>query len=186
MAFTKMETERLTLRVVSPEDGPALNRTIIESLDQLQPWLDWMTPPPSVEETSRWCRQAYARYLLEEEVNLMLLRKEDGALAGVCGLRKANAVLRHHEVGYWGAARLQGAGYMTEGVKALVEYALLELAASRVYLTTDERNLSSRKLAERAGFQLEGVLRNERMDNHGQFRNTCVYARIAAGNWTTH
>jgi RimJ/RimL family protein N-acetyltransferase len=69
---------------------------------------------------------------------------------------------------------------MTEGVRALVDHALRELGASRVFLTTDDRNNRSWRLAERAGFQLEGVLHNERLDQAGNLRNTRVYARLQA------
>jgi RimJ/RimL family protein N-acetyltransferase len=48
-----------------------------------------------------------------------------------------------------------------------------------VFLTTDHRNRDSWRLAERAGFELEGVLRNERLDLQGRLRDTRVYSRIA-------
>jgi len=35
-------------------------------------------------------------------------------------------------------------------------------------------------VAERCGFELEGVLRHERRAPDGSLRNTCIYARLAA------
>jgi RimJ/RimL family protein N-acetyltransferase len=67
---------------------------------------------------------------------------------------------------------------MTEGVRALADYALAELSANCVFLTCDERNLRSCRLAERAGFQLEGVMRRERLDLQKQPRNTSIYACV--------
>ena len=173
-----LETERLVVRVARPGDGPMLNRAILESREELKRWLGWVTPPPTVEQSELSCRRAYARFLLNEDLMAFFILRESGALVGGSGLHRANWELRRFEVGYWGRTAYRGRGLITEGVRALAEHALRELAASRVFLTTDERNIASRRLAERAGFELEGTLRNERLDLDGKFRNTCVFSRV--------
>ena len=173
-----LETERLVVRVARPGDGPMLNGAILESREELKRWLGWVTPPPTVEQSESTCRRAYARFLLNEDLMALFTLRGSGVLVGGSGLHRANWELRRFEVGYWGRTAYCGRGLITEGVRALAEHALRELAASRVFLTTDERNIASRRLAERAGFDLEGVLRNERLDLEGKFRNTCVYSRV--------
>jgi RimJ/RimL family protein N-acetyltransferase len=44
---------------------------------------------------------------------------------------------------------------------------------------TDHLKVPSWKLAERAGFELEGILRNERKNLSGGFRDTRVYSRVS-------
>lgn len=104
--------------------------------------------------------------------------KGGGTLIGGSGLHDADWDLRHFEVGYWGRSSFSGKGLITEGVLALADHALESLAASRVFLTTDTLNVASWKLAERAGFELEGILRNERWNLSGGLRDTRVYSRI--------
>ena len=174
-----LESERLVIRVARPGDGAAFNEAITESLPQLAPWLGWVTPPPTVAQSEFDCKRAYARFLLNEDLMALFLLKPDGSLVGGSGLHKANWTLRQFEVGYWGRTRYAGRGLITEGVRALADHALSVLRASRVYLTTDEENTQSWRLAERAGFDLEGTLRNERLNLRGVLRNTRVYSRIA-------
>jgi RimJ/RimL family protein N-acetyltransferase len=71
-----------------------------------------------------------------------------------------------------------GKGYATEAVEALVQLAFGHLGAKRLELVTDWENVRSRKLAERCGFVLEGVLHNERRAPDGTLRDTCLYARL--------
>ena len=174
----QLETERLIVRVARPGDGEMFNQAVIESHERLAPWLSWVTPQPTVEESELDCRRAYARFLLNEDLMALFLRRNSGVLVGGSGLHNANWKLRQFEVGYWGRTAYAGSGLVTEGVRALAEHALIKLQASRVYLTTDDRNTASWRLAERAGFQFEGVLRNERLNLAGDLRNTRVYSRV--------
>ena len=175
----RLETERLIVRVARPGDGAMFCRAIHESLDRLSPWLGWVQPPPTVESSEAHCKRAYARFLLNEDLMAFFLQRDSGALVGGGGLHKADWTLRQFEVGYWGHALHAGSGLVTEGVRALTEHALTALQATRVFLTTDDLNTASWRLAERAGFELEGVLRNERLNLQGRLRNTRVYSRVA-------
>lgn len=175
-----IDTARLLIRVARPGDGAMFNAAVIESLPHLRPWLGWVSPPPSVQASEEACRRAYARFLLNEDLMAFFILRESGSLVGGSGLHNANWSLRQFEIGYWGRAGYLGSGLITEGVAALAQHALVSLEASRVFLSTDARNSASRRLAERAGFELEGCLRNERLDLRGELRDTCVYSRIGA------
>lgn len=176
----RIESERLSIRVARAGDGRKMNEAILESLHELSPWLPWVFPAPSVEESELSCRNAYGRYLLNEDLMVLMFLRETGALVGGSGLHHPNWKLRQFEIGYWGRTRYSGHGLVTEGVRSLAEHALGALGATRVYLTTDVRNIRSWRLAERAGFELEGVLRNERLDQQQRLRDTKVYARVPA------
>ena len=175
-----LESERLLIRVARPGDGAVFNAAILESIEALSPWLGWVTPPPSLAQSEFSCRKAYGRFLVNEDLMAFFFLKDGGALVGGSGLHNANWSLRSFEIGYWGRSAYAGRGLMREGVNALAEYALRSLGANRVFLTTDERNTSSWRLAESIGFQLEGTLRNDRLNLAGVPRNTRIYSRIEA------
>ena len=101
--------------------------------------------------------------------------KECGSLVGGSALHEINWKVGSFEVGYWGRTKFGGKGLITEGVRSLSEFALNELEASRVFLTTDEFNVASWRLAERAGYELEGTLRNHCLNPQGVLR---VYSKI--------
>ena len=175
----QLQSDRLLIRVARPGDGPMLSDAIADSHAELAPWLGWVTPPPSPDEAEARCVAAHERFLRNEDLMAFFLAKETGELVGGSGLHKADWTLRQFEVGYWGRARFAGSGLMTEGVRALARHAIEVLGANRVFLTTDERNERSRRLAERAGFEFEGTLRRDRLDLEGKLRNTRVYAIVA-------
>lgn len=175
----QIESDRLIIRVARPGDGLVFNEAVCESLEALSPWLAWVNPPPTVEQSEESCRKAYAKFLLNEDLMAFFFQKSDGSLVGGSGLHDADWDIRSFEMGYWGRTRFSGQGLITEGVRALADHALEQLKASRVFLTTDDLNVNSWKLAERAGFELEGILRNDRRNIAGDLRNTRVYSRVS-------
>lgn len=174
----EIHTERLVIRVARPGDGAMFNQAIAESVENLKEWLSWVTPVPSTDQSELSCRQAYARFLTNQDLMAFLILKSNGELVGGSGLHYANWEIRSFEVGYWGRTTYLGRGLISEGVEALTKFALVELRANRVYLTMDERNLASVRLAERVGFELEGTLRRDKRTPSGTLRNTRVYSIV--------
>ena len=173
-----LRTERLLIRVARAGDGTMFSEAIHDSHAELAPWLGWVSPPPSPDEAEQRCLAAHERFLRNEDLMAFFLAADSGELVGGSGLHKADWTLRQFEVGYWGRTRFAGSGLVTEGVRALARHAIDVLGANRVFLTTDERNARSRRLAERAGFECEGTLRQDRLDIQGRLRNTRVYAIV--------
>ena len=62
--------------------------------------------------------------------------------------------------GYWLLAEARGKGLATRALVLVARWAFAELGLKRVGLMTDPRNKSSRRVAERAGFKKEGILRS--------------------------
>ena len=67
---------------------------------------------------------------------------------------------RRASIGYWTAAEARGRGIAARTVRLLSRWALGELGLARVQIFADVVNERSQKVAERAGFTREGVLRS--------------------------
>ena len=89
----------------------------------------------------------------------------------------ADALLKL-EIGYWLRTSAVGRGYCTEAVNALVGFAKNELYASRLEICCDPRNGKSRAVAERCGFTLEGILKQNMRAPGGNLRDSCMYALV--------
>ena len=84
--------------------------------------------------------------------------KESGALAGICGLLKRDA-LDDTELGYALMPQYWSKGYALESASAVMVYASEELGLKRVAAITDAGNESSIRLLEKIGFKYEGMIR---------------------------
>jgi RimJ/RimL family protein N-acetyltransferase len=68
---------------------------------------------------------------------------------------------------------------VSEAVVALARMAFGPLRARRLEIRTDSRNTASRAVAERCGFSLEGLLRDDALNVSGQLSDTCIYGMIS-------
>jgi ribosomal-protein-serine acetyltransferase len=178
---TRIETARLILRAPQPGDGTALNEAVCESLDTLRPWMPWAQAAPSLDESEAYCRRQHAHYTLRAELPLFIFERStddgEGRLVGATGLHNLDWTVRRFEIGYWRRGR-ERRGEITEAVVALSRMAFDTLQARRVEIRMDENNRASRRVAERAGFTFEGLLRNDTLTPQGEPRNTRVYSRV--------
>ena len=174
----QIETERLILRPPQSGNGAIVNAAIRETFADLHQWLDWARELPSVEETETFQRRGHELWRKGEDFPVQAFLKEGGALVVLSGLHVRDAHVPKFEIGYWRRAGYDGKGYVTEVVRALTRLAFDTLGANRIEIRCDERNLRSRRVAERSGFPLEALLRNDEIGADGQLRNTCLYALL--------
>ena len=81
-------------------------------------------------------------------------------------------------LGYWVAADSRGQGICTRALRLLSRYALDELRMQRVELITDPDNVASQRVAEKAGFQREGVLRAHLLHRDGRVRDSVMFSLL--------
>ena len=175
----EISTERLLLRVPGAGDGAIIFPTARDSLAELKPWMPWATDDYSVEKGEEWCRRGAAQFLLRAELPFLMFLRE-GLHLGNMSVVKIDWELRKCEIGYWLCTSHTRRGYMTEAGRAVVEL-LFKLGFCRIEIRCDPQNQRSRAVAERLGFQLEGILRSDALSPGGERRDTCVFGLIRAG-----
>lgn len=179
----RFETERLVIRTPLPGDGHVMNEAILESVESFKPWFPFVHPsPPSVEDSEEIVRRQAARFMLREDLQLLLFDKASGRLVGSSGLHRIDWAVRRFEIGYWLRDSCVGKGYASEAVNGITDFAYRYLQANRIEIRCDRRNERSRKVAERCGFYLEATLRNQGIDTEGNVSDTLLFSKVRLEN----
>ena len=85
----------------------------------------------------------------------------DGCAVGGIGFLLGEDVYRHTaEFGYWLGEEFWGKGIMTEAVTAFVNYCFENFSLNRIFASAYANNPASARVLEKAGFILEGRMRN--------------------------
>jgi [ribosomal protein S5]-alanine N-acetyltransferase len=135
----------------------------------------WITAACSDRELSRYIpaipypyAEADARAFIERvarawdegsAATFVISQAPDGAGLGTIGLHLAAGDTGLAEVGYWLARDARGHGAATIAVQLVSRWAFRELGIERLSLQTAPGNMASQRVAERAGFTREGLLR---------------------------
>jgi RimJ/RimL family protein N-acetyltransferase len=170
------ETDRLCVRASRPSDAPELFEAVHESIEALEPWLPWATRSLTLAQSHERLLQAEGEFGSGVDLLYLAFEKLSGRFVVSTGLHRIDWSVPKFEIGYWCRTSALGRGYVTETVHALTHLAFESYGAARVEICCAENNLRSLAVAERAGFLLEGILRNERR-RQGELGDTRVYAK---------
>ena len=182
-----VETARLAIRHPQPGDGELLYSAIAETLHDLRQFPashPWALAEPSVQRSESFCRDAHAQFLSRDVLHFLMFLKPEMRCVGRISLFNIEWEVPKFEIGYWCRSSLQGQGLALEAMRAITNYAFSELGANRIEALPDELNMPSRRVCECAGYTLEGVRRNDKMESDGVLRNTCIYS-ATPGQYTT-
>ncbi|WP_240700237.1 GNAT family N-acetyltransferase [Sphingomonas gei] len=162
-----LETARLRLRPGTPADAEALHPAFADP--EMMRW--WSNPPHhSVEQT-----RADLAQRAPEWRRWIITLKEDGRAIGFVAVgekRQGNV----SEIGYLLRREYWGTGIAAEAATRVIDQLFAE-GQRRVFADTDPDNVASRRLLERLGFKLEGVLRGE-WETHIGVRDTTLYGLL--------
>jgi RimJ/RimL family protein N-acetyltransferase len=92
-----------------------------------------------------------------------------GRLLGSIALMRFSWPAARAEVGYWLARDARGGGHATRAVQLLCAWGFEQLRLERIELLAATRNLASQRVAERAGFTYEAVLRSYMVGRDGRY-----------------
>lgn len=79
------------------------------------------------------------------------------------------------QLGYDVGPEYRNHGYMTEAVKAVIRYMLIDADANRVYCSVRAGNTASRRVCEKVGMTHEGTLRQHYARQDGGYDDVCIY-----------
>jgi RimJ/RimL family protein N-acetyltransferase len=159
----------LVLRPWVEQDVPALVELCNDA--EIARWIQAM-PTPYTEDDAL----AFVRGEVLPAVDHLAITLE-GAVVGAIGIGVSDASRRGH-IGYWIGASTRGRGVCTRALRLLSGWAFDELGLRRLELVTDPDNAASQRVAEKAGFRREGVLRSYLIGRDGGFRDAVMFSLL--------
>ena len=109
----------------------------------------------------------------------------DAAFVGQIYIGPVNWDLPEIEVGYFVDVNHEGHGYITEALRATIEWIFAHLGAHRIRLECDDTNRRSAAVAERCGFTREAHLRENKRNPDGSITGTYIYGLLRHEHYGT-
>ncbi|MDB5098303.1 MAG: family acetyltransferase [Cyanobacteria bacterium RYN_339] len=151
-----LESERLLLRKIAPEDAPAMHAytsdpEMVRHLPLNQTY--------TLEDAQRSVRGFMEMYAARKSAPWGVSLKDTGEHIGICGFENWNAQTDRAEIGFIIAKSQWGRGYATEAAKRVMRFGFEVMQLNRLEARTKSENIASKHVLARLGLQYEGLLR---------------------------
>ena len=162
----------IELILVEASLASTLFELIDSDRDRLSKWLPWPPLNKSVQDTVSFIEKCKSDF--DKGISMVCAIRYLGNIVGVVGYNKIDTSLKKAELGYWLSSSKQGRGIVTRASRYLIDYAFAKLDVERVQIAAAAENTASRKICERLGCGLEGIISN--CENlHGKVVSHAIY-----------
>ncbi len=177
--FCLQVDQNIELRLYEPSDAEELSALIEENFNHLKKWSAWLKADRSIENTHNFIERNRKQFADGEGFAVGIWFA--GEMAGQIEYNYIDRVNRKTEIGFWLGESFQGKGLVTRSCRVLINYAFDELRLNRVEMRCGSENTKSRRIAEKLGFQEEGITRQAGW-LHDRFVDFAVYG-ILKSEW---
>lgn len=157
-----LTTSRLILRALKKEDADALirNRSLPTSITE------------ACAAVARMAEEMQKPFSFHWVITL------EGVVIGRIKAWDVHPYNGYLQLGYDIGPEHRGNGYMTEALRAVIRFLLMEAEANRVYCSVRASNMASRRVCVKAGMIHEGTMRQHYARQDGGFDDVCIYGII--------
>lgn len=193
---TRVETERLAVRMYEPGDASSLFEAVDGDRANLLPWMVWAQTDHRCESDSAYFIEMTRRGWEKPDSTdfvMGIFDKQTGRLLGGTGLHRIRPGVREAEVGYWVHSSARGTGICTESTAALISAALRSQDKGgwgfrRIVVFNAVANMASRRVCEKLGLRLEQRTKQDRFagsigDNEALGYHDSLGYAVLADEW---
>lgn len=170
--FEIIRTDRLLIRTLEMKDKEDFFK--YRSMPEIHKYQSWR--PKNISEIEEFIIKNIAVCVNTANSWLQLaVCLNEGQMIGDVGIHFLDD--DQVEIGYTLSPEYQGNGYAQEAVKAVVNYAFINLKKHRITASADPDNIKSIKLLEKIGFRKEAhFIKSFHMND--QWYDDCIYALL--------
>lgn len=176
MEFSSLETDRLTLRKITPE---VLKEIYAMSDTEIRRILGFSSNQELQQERHRF--EAGMTTFNKSFIFFQLIDRERDELMGWCGYHTWYTAHNRAELGYLLTSDyFKKHGFMSEAIPPILAYGFNEMKLHRIEAMVSPNNVPSIKLLEYNGFQYEGCMKEHYLKND-VYEDSMVYGLLRNG-----
>ncbi len=131
--------------------------------------------PYTLRDANGWIEKNLEEHKKKKPDKINFAIDINGEIVG--GIELGGIEEHQAELGYWLTPKYHNKGIMTLALKKITKYGFEKLKLKRIYACVFPFNEASKRVLEKNGYKLEGILRKEiKKDN--KLLDDCLYAKV--------
>jgi [ribosomal protein S5]-alanine N-acetyltransferase len=173
---TEIETDRTILKRYKAGDGKIFYDIIEKNRNRMIDSFPIMLSNTHDEISAEYyIRKRVKEWEEQSAFNFGIWLKDNGEYTGHISIKNIDWVIPRGEIAYIISGEYEGKGIMTEALSAIIKFSFENLSMNRLFLRVMTDNNRSYELAERCGFQREGILRKDHKTYEGELVDLYYY-----------
>ena len=150
--------ENLYLEILSTKHVETIYTVVTTHRTFLSTFLMWVSDVKNLEDIERFVMYTTKLYQLEGQLHCAIMYDE--RCIGIIHMQNWNRLDRQTSIGYWLSPTYTRQGIMTDVLRDFCHYLFERKKLHRLEVHIAERNEASIRVAEKIGFQFEGIRRH--------------------------
>lgn len=174
-----MQFNHYELRLVNTSDPDAFFQLIEKNRPRLEDFFaGTVTRTRSLQDTRDYFKEIADRIEARTYFPHILINLENNQFIGFLDIKSIDWNIPKAEIGYFIDSDYEGQGISSKALSVLIEYAQEELQMRKLLIRTHIENYSARAMAEKNGFQQEGIIRSDYKTTKGELVDLVYYGLI--------
>lgn len=119
-----------------------------------------------------------AKAAAKKHFAFLIINDNTGKPVGYVDIKSIDWNLPKGELGYFVDEEYAGKGIITKALSCIIRYCFNKLNFIKLFIRTHENNTASKKAAEKNGFIIEGILRQDYKTTGGEIVDMLYYGLI--------
>lgn len=124
-----------------------------------------------------WLLQSYDSVGNNFKYSFAIFLKDTNELIGWVGIGNLDCISGEKEIYYLIGKQFQGKGYAFEAAREIIKYGFTNLGLNRIVAKVNPKNIASKRIIEKLGFNFEYVLENL-TEEHAECNGEYLYSLI--------
>lgn len=186
MMRSEIHGDRIILKAYEKSFAPLLFEAAIESRADAEftRWMPWCHENYTIADSLEFIEKVEKNWRDREDIwrsgmefGYAIFDAETGKFLGGTGINQPNKAHKFFNLGYWIRTGAQNRGVASQAARRLAQAAFEDLPLNRIEILAAIENVPSRKTAEKAGAQFEGILRR-RLSISGKAHDAAAFSFV--------
>jgi len=174
-----MQFDHFLLRKVQTDDAESFFQLIDRNRPRLEDFFSGtVARTRTLEDTQNYFEEIAQRMEARTYMPFLLVDVQQQHPVGFLDLKNIDWNIPKGELGCFIDSALEGKKIAGEAMRRLIQYLHEEWQFRKLFLRTHPSNLSARGLAEKCGFEQEGLLRSDYKTTQGEFVDLVYYGLV--------
>ena len=174
-----MKFQNFSIRLLTEQDIESYFNLVQKNRPRLEAFFTGTTSKTKTyEDTQVFLSDMVKRTKEKTYFPYIIIDDTNNSIAGFLDLKNIDWNIPKSELGCYIDENYEGKGIASEAVKVFCDYCFSEFKFKKIFLRTHPSNLAARNIAEKCGFEVEGILRREYKTTSGEIIDLIYYGKL--------